>query len=53
MQTAIIYTRVLIEDQPAKGFNLRDQKEKLEKYCSSKGLEIIKHFEDDDYSGNT
>jgi site-specific DNA recombinase len=53
MATAIIYTRVSTDDQAEKGFSLRDQKDKLEKYCSSKGLEVIKHFEDDGYSAKT
>lgn len=53
MATAIIYTRVSTDDQAEKGFSLRDQKDKLEKYCSSKGLEIVKHFEDDGYSAKT
>lgn len=53
MQTAIIYTRVSTDDQAENGFSLRDQKDKLEKYCEAKGIEILKHFEDDGYSAKT
>ncbi len=50
MQTAIIYTRVSTDEQAEKGYSLADQKQRLEKHCESKGLEIVKHFEDDGYS---
>ncbi len=53
MQTAIIYTRVSTDDQAEKGFSLRDQKDKLVKYCDAKGIEVLKHFEDDGYSAKT
>ncbi len=53
MQTVIIYTRVSTDDQAEKGFSLSDQKSKLEKYCASKGYEIVEHFEDDGYSAKT
>ena len=53
MQTAIIYTRVSTDDQAEKGFSLRDQKDKLVKYCDANGIEVLKHFEDDGYSAKT
>jgi DNA invertase Pin-like site-specific DNA recombinase len=53
MQTAIIYTRVSTDDQAEKGFSLRDQKDKLERYCAGKSIDVLKHFEDDGYSAKT
>lgn len=53
MQKAIIYTRVSTDDQAEKGFSLRDQKDRLVKHCENKGIEIVKHFEDDGYSAKT
>lgn len=53
MPNAIIYTRVSTDDQAEKGFSLRDQKERLVKHCENKGIDIIKHFEDDGYSAKT
>lgn len=53
MDRAIIYTRVSTDEQAEKGFSLRDQQEKLTKYCRSNEIEIIKHFEDDGYSAKT
>jgi site-specific DNA recombinase len=47
MKKAIIYTRVSTDKQAEKGYSLRDQKNKLEKYCADKGYEIVKHFQDD------
>lgn len=47
MQTAIIYTRVSTDEQAEKGYSLRDQKQRLEKYCALQGIEIVRHFEDD------
>jgi DNA invertase Pin-like site-specific DNA recombinase len=38
---------VSTDEQAEKGYSLRDQKAKLEKYCEDKGYEIIKHYEDD------
>jgi DNA invertase Pin-like site-specific DNA recombinase len=46
MRNAIIYTRVSTDEQEEKGYSLRDQKARLEKYCSEKGFEVIKHYED-------
>jgi len=53
MQKAIIYTRVSTDDQAEKGFSLRDQKDRLVKHCENKGIEVVKHFEDDGYSAKT
>ncbi len=53
MDRAIIYTRVSTDDQAEKGFSLRDQKDRLEKYCKANNIEIIKHYEDDGYSAKT
>ncbi len=47
MERAIIYTRVSTDEQAEKGYSLRDQKQRLEKYCLAHKIEIIKHFEDD------
>ncbi len=47
MQTAIIYTRVSTDEQAEKGYSLRDQEQRLRKHCESKGIEVIKHFQDD------
>ncbi len=47
MEKAIIYTRVSTDEQAEKGYSLRDQKQRLEKYCQAYKIEIIKHFEDD------
>ncbi len=53
MIPAIIYTRVSTDEQAEKGFSLRDQKDKLTKYCEAKGIEVMRHFEDDGYSAKT
>ncbi|WP_304142244.1 recombinase family protein [Mesoflavibacter zeaxanthinifaciens] len=43
----IIYTRVSTDEQADNGFSLRHQQEMLERYCELKGLNIIKHYQDD------
>ena len=53
MKKVIIYTRVSTDDQAEKGLSLRDQKDKLVKYCNAKNLEIVKHYEDGGYSAKT
>ncbi len=53
MPTAIIYTRVSTDEQAERGFSLRDQKERLTKYCDANGIDVLKHFEDDGYSAKT
>lgn len=52
MEKVVIYTRVSTEEQADKGYSLRDQKDRLEKYCAIKNLTIVKHYEDD-YSAQT
>ncbi|RYZ21888.1 MAG: recombinase family protein, partial [Chitinophagaceae bacterium] len=47
MPNAIIYTRVSTDEQADKGYSLRDQKDRLEKYCAIKGMNIIAHYQDD------
>lgn len=44
---AVIYTRVSTEEQKDKGFSLRDQKDRLERHCAQRGIEIVAHYEDD------
>ena len=53
MDKALLYTRVSTDEQADKGFSLRDQKDRLVKYCSVNNIEIVKHFEDDGYSAKT
>lgn len=47
MKNAIIYTRVSTDEQAEKGFSLRYQEETLNRYCSLKNINVIKHFQDD------
>jgi site-specific DNA recombinase len=47
MANVIIYTRVSTDEQAEKGYSLRDQKAKLERYCSERGHTIIEHYQDD------
>jgi site-specific DNA recombinase len=47
MEQVIIYTRVSTEEQADKGYSLRDQKDRLEKYCILKDYKIINHYEED------
>lgn len=47
MANAIIYTRVSTDEQADKGYSLRDQKDRLEKYCAIKGINILGHYQDD------
>lgn len=51
MEKVIIYTRVSSDEQ-AKGYSLRDQLDRLQKYCALKNYEIIKHYQED-YSAKT
>ena len=43
----VIYTRVSTDDQKEHGFSLQDQEQKLRKFCSQKGYEIVAHYQDD------
>ena len=47
MKNVIIYTRVSTDEQAEKGYSLASQKEKLEKYCNAKGINILECFTDD------
>lgn len=47
MTNCIIYTRVSTDEQAEKGYSLRDQYSKLERYCIEKGYQVAKHFQDD------
>ena len=47
MANVILYTRVSTDEQAEKGFSLRDQLEKLERYCKANGHTVVKHFQDD------
>lgn len=47
MPNVILYTRVSTDEQAEKGFSLRDQLDKLEKYAKSKDYTVVQHFQDD------
>lgn len=51
-KTAILYTRVSTDEQADKGYSLRDQHERLIKFCQLKGYRVLAHFQDD-YSAKT
>ena len=44
---AVIYTRVSTDAQAEKGYSLRDQEDKIRKYCDQNSIEILKHFQED------
>lgn len=44
---AILYTRVSTDEQADRGYSLRDQEARLREYCKSRGIEVIRHFQDD------
>ena len=44
---AILYTRVSTDEQARQGYSLRDQEDRLRKYCKLKGIEVAAHFQDD------
>ena len=52
MKNAILYVRVSTDEQANKGFSLRDQEEKLVKYCNDHRLTIKEIFRED-YSAKT
>ena len=52
MKKAILYIRVSTDEQANTGFSLRDQKDKLLKYCESNNIEVLKIFKED-YSAKT
>ena len=47
MVNVILYTRVSTDEQAEKGFSLRDQKEKLERFADANGYTVVQHFQDD------
>ena len=47
MANVILYTRVSTDEQAEKGFSLRDQKEKLERFADANGYTVVHHFQDD------
>ena len=44
---AIIYTRVSTHDQAETGYSLDDQEARLINFCKEKGIEIVRHFQED------
>jgi len=50
MKTTVIYTRVSTDLQAEKGYSLRDQEERIKKYCKQNNINILRHFQED-YSG--
>ena len=44
---AVLYTRVSTEEQARQGYSLRDQEDRLRKYCKLKGIDVVTHFQDD------
>lgn len=52
MKKAILYIRVSTDEQADRGYSLRDQREKLTKYCELNNIEVLKVFEED-YSAKT
>jgi site-specific DNA recombinase len=52
MERVITYCRVSTDEQASQGYSLRDQKDKLEKYCTSHGYAVAAHYQED-YSAKT
>ena len=48
----VTYARVSTDEQGENGFSLRDQEEKLRRYCTQHGIELVEHF-NESYSGKT
>ena len=46
-KSAVIYTRVSTDTQADKGYSLRDQEDKLRRYCQHNDITIVEHFQDD------
>lgn len=44
---AIIYTRVSTDEQADKGYSLKDQEDRLRKFCALKDIEIVAHYQED------
>lgn len=47
MKTAVIYTRVSIDEKRKQGYSLSDQEEKLRAYCERKDIRVLGHYQDD------
>ena len=52
MKNVILYVRVSTDEQADKGFSLRDQEEKLLRYCSDNNLNVLEIYRED-YSAKT
>lgn len=50
---AVIYTRVSTEEQAQTGYSLANQEDILRRECQRFGIEVAKHFQDDDFSAKT
>lgn len=51
MPTAILYTRVSTMGQAERGYSLREQEERLRRYCGEQGLAVLEVVEDAGVSG--
>lgn len=47
IQRAVIYTRVSTDEQAEKGYSLAVQEDTLRRDCQKKGVEVVRHFQDD------
>ena len=47
MKNVVIYKRVSTDEQAEHGFSLDAQEEKVTKYCTSKGINVLKVFSED------
>lgn len=47
MKNVVIYNRVSTDEQAEKGYSLGAQEEKLIKYCTTKGINILNNFTED------
>jgi DNA invertase Pin-like site-specific DNA recombinase len=46
-QKAILYIRVSTDEQAEKGYSLKHQQERLDRYCEFNGIEIVATYQDD------
>src|SRR4051812_22272603 len=46
-QKAILYIRVSTDEQAEKGYSLKHQQERLERYCEFQGIDIVATYQDD------
>ena len=47
IKRAVIYCRVSTSEQADRGYSLREQEERLRRYCQIQGYEVVAHFQDD------